>query len=82
MNKKKNYQGITTLEQLDEAIARNRALIARKGDRLRRGIRAAQTFYSPSTLMSEGVRRASSSMTFLGVVLSLVTRLRRRAKRK
>ena len=79
---KRNYQDIRTLEELDAAIAASRAVLRRKQDRLRRGISAAQSFYSPSTLLSEGVRRASTSLSFAGVLLSLLGRMHRRRKRK
>ena len=82
MMNKRNYLEIKTLEQLDEAIARNAERIARKGARLRRGFAAARNFYSPSTLLSEGVRHASVSPTVLGVLLSLVSRFRRRRRRR
>lgn len=82
MMKKRNYQEIKTLEALDAAIAQNRALIGRKGDRLRRGLQAARKFYTPSTLLSEGVRHSAASPAVLGVILSVVSRIRRRRRKK
>ena len=81
MMNKRNYQDIRTLEELDAAIAASRSVLRRKEDRLRRGIAAARSFYSPSALLSEGVRRASTSLSFAGILLPLLGRMHRR-KRK
>lgn len=81
----KKYQQIKTLDELDAAIARSREVLSRKGERLRRGIVAAQSFYTPSTLLSEGVRHTVGSLSPIsvaGVLLSLVSRIRRRRKKK
>ncbi|MBQ2102269.1 MAG: hypothetical protein II479_01735 [Bacteroidales bacterium] len=79
--KNRNYLQIKTLDELDAAIARNAALIGRKGARLRRGLSAARKFYAPSTLLSEGVRRVPFSPTLVSVLLAVASRFRRRRRK-
>lgn len=77
-----DFQNIKTLEDLSGAIVLNKARLERQGLEVRQRLNALQGFYTPQTLLTEGVRRATHSFSFYGVALTLIGALRRRLKRR
>lgn len=78
---KPDYRKIKTIEEIDEAIRANKARINKRSDLLKRKFDKAQEFYSPSALITEGVRNVATSLPFYGVLLTLMRRIRRIQKK-
>ena len=76
-----NYQDIRTLDELNAAIVRSRGRIEAQGKAVAESYGRVQSFYTPQTLVTEGVRKATRSLSFYGVALGLVSNLRKRLAR-
>ena len=57
MTKRNKYQDIKTLDELNAAIRRNRALIDAKGEDAGESFGLVQNFYTPQNLAIHGVRK-------------------------
>ena len=78
---KPDYRKIKTIEEIDLALLANKKMIDKKADLLKRKFDKAQDFYSPSTLITEGVRNVTTSLPFYGIILTLMRRIRRLQKK-
>lgn len=78
---KPDYRKIKTIEEIDQALRVNKKKIDKKSNLLKRKFDKAQEFYSPSTLISEGVRNVTTSLPFYGVIFTLLRRIRRLQKK-
>lgn len=78
---KPDYRKIKTIEEIDLALRANKKKIDKKADFLKRKFDKAQDFYSPSTLITEGVRNVTTSLPFYGIILTLMRRIRRLQKK-
>ena len=80
--KKMNYRSIRNLDELEQAISGTDAKLRKMRKRLKHHYELAKDFYSPTTLLSEGFRRATNSLPFYGVLLSLLSPSRKRKRLK
>lgn len=78
---KTDYRKIKTIAEIDEALKANKQKMKKKSNLLKRKLDKAQDFYSPSTLLTEGVRNVTTSLPFYGILLTLVRRIRRMQKK-
>lgn len=78
---KSNYRDIKTLEELDEAIERNRLRIEKKGESIQQSLSSAEKFYTPQNLLTQGIRRAALNINFYSNALALVRSLRKQLEK-
>ena len=78
MSKKKSkYQDIKTLDELNDAIHGNRAMIEAKGESVQTGLTQVQNFYTPRNLALSGVRRFALDHNLYTIGINAVRSLRR-----
>ena len=70
--KKMNYRSIQSLDELEQAIGGTDEKLRKMRKRLKRHYELAKSFYSPRTLLGEGIRRVGSSVPVYGILLSLL----------
>ena len=80
MKMSSKYRDIRTLDQLDEAIHRNTMRIGAKSEAVGRYFARVQDYYTPQSLVTQGVRKAALSVNFYGTALSVIRFLKRRLK--
>ena len=73
-----NYSEIKDMAGLDSARTKLYADIAGRKQDILRSIETVKQTYTPTTIMADGLRRASATIPLDRIVLSLIRRLRRR----
>jgi len=76
------YSDLRTLDGLDAAIRENKARLKKQAKSIEKSFAAVQRFYTPRNLLEEGARRSLTSLPFYGSLLSGISFLRKRLKKK
>ncbi len=76
MKTRSKYLSVHSLEDLDEAIARNRGRIERKGKEVADRFAEVQEFYTPQHLITQGLRQTALNLNFYRNALGIVGALK------
>ena len=77
----RNYLDIDSLESLDEAIAENKVKLKAKEYQLKRNFDRVRGFYTPATLITQGVKQIGRRISFSDIALYAIGLLRKRLTR-
>lgn len=78
----RKYSHIKSQEELSEAILAASRDVRVHEQRLKQQFSRAQAVYTPQALLGEGIRRATTSVSFYGAALSVISFLRKRLRKK
>lgn len=81
MKKKNKYQGIKTMDDLQDAIRENRARIEAKGDSVQGSLTRVQGFYTPRNLALQAVRKFALDHRLYTIAINAVAGLKNLLKK-